>query len=110
LPDPAVLHSIDLPGVALLNELIVLCQQDTKINSAQLIEHYRGTEQGQQLTKLMCWQHHVVGDAAEHVFLDSIEKLLDNFVAQRIEVLLQKARSKQINASEEQELQSLLRL
>lgn len=110
LPDPAVLYSIDLPGVALLNELIVLCQQDTKINSAQLIEHYRGTEQGQQLTKLMCWQHHVVGDAAEHVFLDSIEKLLDNFVAQRIEVLLQKARSKQINASEEQELQSLLRL
>jgi DNA primase len=109
LPDPAILRTIDLPGVALLNELILLCQQNSDANSAQLIEFYRGTEQGRQLTKLMCWQHHVVEDAAEHVFLDSIEKLLDNFVAQRVEVLLQKARSNQINESEEQELQALLK-
>lgn len=109
LPDPAILRTIDLPGVALLNELILLCQQNSDANSAQLIEFYRDTEQGRQLTKLMCWQHHVVEDAAEHVFLDSIEKLLDNFVAQRVEVLLQKARSNQINESEEQELQALLK-
>jgi DNA primase len=109
LPDPAILRTIDLPGVALLNELILLCQQNSDANSAQLIEFYRGTEQGRQLTKLMCWQHHVVEDAAEHVFLDSIEKLLDNFVAQRVEILLQKARSNQINESEEQELQALLK-
>jgi DNA primase len=109
LPDPAILRTIDLPGVALLNELILLCQQNSDANSAQLIEFYRDTEQGRQLTKLMCWQHHVVEDAAEHVFLDSIEKLLDNFVAQRVEILLQKARSNQINESEEQELQALLK-
>ena len=109
LPDPAILRTIDLPGVALLNELILLCQRNPDANSAQLVEYYRDTQQGRQLTKLMCWQHHVVEDAAEHVFLDSIEKLLDNFVAQRIEVLLQKARSKQINESEEQELQALLK-
>jgi len=109
LPDPAILQAIELPGVSLLNELILLCKQNKKANSAQLVEYYRDTEQGRQLTKLMCWQHHVVADAAESVFLDSIEKLLDNFVAQRIEVLLQKARSRQMNENEEQELQALLK-
>lgn len=109
LPDTAILQAIELPGIDLLNELILLCKQNPNVNSAQLIEYYRDTEQGRQLTKLMCWQHHVVADTAESVFLDSIEKLLDNFVAQRIEVLLQKARSRQMSENEEQELQALLK-
>ena len=56
----------------------------------------------------MCWQHHVEADAATDVFLDSIEKLLNNFVEQRAEVLLQKARTGQMTAEEKQELQAIL--
>jgi len=108
LPDPHILTQLDLPGVSLLNQLINLCLASDNINSAQLIENFRGTEQGKQLTKLMCWQHHIIEEAAEGVFLDSVEKLLDNFVEQRTELLLQKARSGQMSPNEKQELQALL--
>lgn len=108
LPDPEMLATLDMPGVSLLNQLIHLCQRYENMNSAQLIENFRGTKEGNQLTKLMCWQHHVVEDAAEGVFLDSIEKLLDNFVEQRIEVLLAKQRAGQLAKEERQELHALI--
>ncbi|MFT5758415.1 MAG: DNA primase [Alteromonadaceae bacterium] len=108
LPDATILQELTMPGIPLLNELLQICKKNSEINSAQLIEYFRDTEAGKQLAKLMCWQHHVEVDAAENVFLDSIEKILDNFVEQRTEVLLQKARSGQMTPSEKQELQTLL--
>jgi DNA primase len=56
----------------------------------------------------MCWQHHIEAEAAQDVFLDSIEKLLNNFVEQRTEFLLQKARTGQMSQQEKQELQAIL--
>ncbi|WP_044831908.1 DNA primase [Thalassomonas actiniarum] len=108
LPDPSILQQLNVPGIPLLCQLVNLCQQNPDINSAQLLEYFRDTEQGTQLNKLMCWQHHVEADAAEDVFLDSIEKLLNTFVEQRTEVLLQKARTGQMTQVEKQELQALL--
>lgn len=108
LPDKHMLHGVELPGVSLLNQLIDITQQRPDINSAQLIEHFRGTQEGEQLTKLMCWEHHVVDDAAEQVFIDSIEKLLSQFVEQRTEYLLAKARTGEMSPEEKQELQVLL--
>ncbi|XQW85686.1 DNA primase [Thalassotalea piscium] len=108
LPEPSVLQQIDMPGIPLLNQIITICLQHENINSAQLIEYFRATEEGKQLAKLMCWQHHVVKEAAESVFLDSIEKILDRFVENRTELLLQKARTGEMNTQEKQELQALL--
>ncbi|WP_286233365.1 DNA primase [Thalassotalea sediminis] len=108
LPDLNMLAGVELPGVALLNQLIMLCSRNPEANSAQILEHFRGTTEGEQLTKLMCWQHHVVDDAAEQVFLDSIEKLLNQFVEQRTEYLLAKARTDGMTPQEKQELQILL--
>ena len=108
LPNAEVLQQLDMPGVSLLNQLIALCQSNSEVNSAQLLEYFRGTEQGKQLAKLMCWQHHVEPDAAESVFLDSIENLLNNFVEQRTELLLQKERNVGLDKSEKLELHALL--
>ena len=108
LPDPRVIAELDLPGVPLLNQLITLCLQQENLNSGQIIEYFRDSEFGKHLSTLLCWQHHIVEEAAEGVFLDSIEKLLDNFVEQRTEMLLQKARTGQITPVEKQELQALL--
>ncbi len=102
------LAQIDVRGVSLLIELINLCQINPKITSAQILEHYRDSEQGKQLAKLLCWQHFVKADAAKEVFLDSIEKLFVEFITQRTEILLQKGRAGQISKLEKQELQTLL--
>ena len=108
LEDTSVLAPLNVPGVDLLVQLLTLCKENPHIKTAQLLEYFRDTNQGKQLAKLMCWQHHVEADAAADVFLDSIEKLLNDFVEQRAEFLLQKARLKQITAQERQELQAIL--
>ncbi len=108
LEDISVLEPLGVPGVELLSQLLRLCQEKPSIKTAQLLEYFRDTEQGKQLAKLMCWEHHVAPDAAADVFLDSIEKLLNSFVEKRTEFLLQKARIKQITTQERQELQAIL--
>ncbi len=108
LGELSVLKPLTAPGIPLLIQVLSVCQNNPDIKSPQLLEYFRGTEQGSQLAKLMCWQHHVEADAATDVFLDSIEKLLNNFVEQRAEVLLQKARTGQMTAEEKQELQAIL--
>ncbi|MDP7591650.1 MAG: DNA primase [Litorilituus sp.] len=108
LEDITILQSITVPGVALLNQILLLCEQNPESKTSQLLEYFRDTEHGKQLSKLMCWQHHIEADAAEDVFLDSIEKLLNNFVEQRAEILLQKARTGKMTQQEKQELQAIL--
>ncbi|HCH69632.1 MAG TPA: DNA primase [Colwellia sp.] len=108
LGDTSALQTLTIPGVDLLTQLLGLCQQNPNIKTAQLLEYFRDKEQGKQLAKLMCWQHHIEAKAAEDVFLDSIEKLLNNFVEQRTEFLLQKARTGQMSQQEKQELQAIL--
>lgn len=108
LADISVLQHLNVPGVALLNQLMALCKGSPEIKSAQILEYYRGTEEGKQLSKVMCWQHNVEAEAAEAVFEDSIEKLFSRFLELRTEELLQKARMNQISVAEKQELQILL--
>ena len=108
LGDISVLKPLTVPGIELLSQLLTLCQQNPDIKTAQLLEYFRDTTEGKQLAKLMCWQHHIAADAAADVFLDSIEKLLNDFVENRAEFLLQKARMKQITPHERQELQAIL--
>jgi len=108
LGDTSVLQPLTMPGIPLLVQVLDICLQNPDIKTPQLLEYFRGTEQGKQLAKLMCWQHHIESDAAKDVFLDSIEKLLNNFVEQRAEVLLQKARAGQMTQAEKQELQAIL--
>jgi DNA primase len=102
------LAQVEVAGIDLLVKLMQVCQQTPNINSAQLIEHWRDTEQGAQLAKLLCWQHHIDQEAAEQVFVDALEKLLDSFVEKRLEILLQKARLGQMSETEKRELQALL--
>lgn len=108
LPDITILQQLDMPGIPLLNSLLVLCKQKPDINSAQLIEHFRGTTEGNQLTKLMCLQHHVEPENAESMFIDVIESFLNIFIEQRTEELLAKEHASGLSKSEKQELHSLL--
>jgi DNA primase len=108
LQDASVLTYIDVPGISLLNRLIALCTASPGINSAQLLEHFRDTQDGKHLAKIMCWEHHTETEAAQDVFLDSIDKMMSAFVEQATERLLEKGRSGQITPEEKQELQLLL--
>lgn len=49
---PARLTSLDVPGIKLLVQILELVQSQPHLNSAALIEHWRDTDDGRQLTKL----------------------------------------------------------
>jgi DNA primase len=104
----APLKAIDIPGTELLLELLAICQQNPTIKTAQLLEYFRDHPQQKVLSKLACWQHMVAPDAMAAVFIDSIERILTQFIENRTEQLLQKARTAQISEREKKELQTLL--
>jgi len=108
LPDPNILADLNLPGIPLLNALIMLCKQNPKANSAQLIEHFRDQEAGKQLTKIMCIQHHIEAIHAEDTFLDIIENFLNKFLENRSNELMEKQRTVGLTKTEIGELHSLL--
>jgi DNA primase len=110
LPDANLLADLNMPGIPLLNQLLALCKQNPKVNSAQLLEHFRGQEAEKQLTKLMCMEHHVEPENAEGTFLDTIEKFLNVFIEQRTELLLEQSRSSKLSDDEKLELHELLSL
>jgi DNA primase len=84
------------------------CKANPSITSSQIIESWRDTEQGKILAKLLMWEHHIDSAAATEVFDDILEKIINSFVENRTELLLQKARLGQLNSLEKQELQTLL--
>tara|TARA_R110000737_G_scaffold4096_1_gene13599 strand:- start:88 stop:1854 length:1767 start_codon:yes stop_codon:yes gene_type:complete len=110
LPDANLLADLNMPGIPLLNQLLALCKQNPKVNSAQLLEHFRGQEAEKQLTKLMCMEHHIEPENAEGTFLDTIEKFLNVFIEQRTELLLEQSRNSKLTDEEKLELHELLSL
>ena len=108
LPDINILKELEMPGIQLLNKLLLLCKQNPATNSAQLIEHFRDQAEGKQLTKVLCIEHHVEAENAESMFLDLIENFLNIFIEQRTEQLFAKERSGGLTKEEKLELQSLL--
>ncbi|TKB47169.1 DNA primase [Thalassotalea mangrovi] len=108
LEDFSVLDSIELPGIEILRQLLHKCRANPQYTGAQLVESWRDSEIGPVLSRLLIWEHHIEKDAAEGVFIDTLDKILNTFVEQRTETLLQKARLGQLNPQEKQELQSLL--
>ena len=90
-----------------------LLQQLLELNSITQAKHiavYLANDGELDLMPLIhwCWQHHIEESAAEGVFIDALDKLLNTFVEQRTEFLLQKARAGEMNKAEKQELQALL--
>lgn len=108
LPDLSVLDPINLPGIELFKQLMQQCKANPNLNSGQLIESWRGTDEYKILAKLVVWEHHINHTAAEDVFSDILEKIINSYVENRTELLLQKARLGQLNSLEKQELQSLI--
>ncbi|WP_371376836.1 DNA primase [Thalassotalea aquiviva] len=108
LDDLSVLDPINVPGSDLLKSIMRQCKQTPNLTSAQIIESWRDTEQGKVLAKLVIWEHNIDADAAQNVFIDTLDKLIKTFVDDRTEALLQKARLGELTSDEKRELQTLL--
>lgn len=109
LPEFPEFQELKLPGLNLLNSLLDICRVTPNITTGQLLEHWRGMPEYQQLNKLAVWQNDVKEENYEEVFLDYLESFLNLYINNKIEFLKQKARTGVALTSEEtQQLASLL--
>ncbi|WP_028774295.1 DNA primase [Shewanella waksmanii] len=86
LPIQPALQHIKMNGIALLINLLDITR-DTEINSAQLLEQFRGEEQLATLKKLTQWEHQVADENLAQEFKKALVWLNNQYIEQRYQEL-----------------------
>ena len=103
------LESPDIPGSALLAEVLETARQNPHLSSAAMIERWRERQEYPHLLKLMEWEPAASdSDTLRRMFLDAIERLVSKRAELRTEYLLHKSRVEELDPEEKAELQALL--
>jgi DNA primase len=103
------LAAADAPGVGLLVAVAEFFRDHPGSHAAQLLELWRDEERGRVLERVAA-ERVVLDDAAlEAEFRDAIAHLAQKGLRARAQVLLQEARSRELSAAEQQELDQLSR-
>jgi len=108
VPDLTDVREIEIPGLSLLHDVLDKCITYPHINTGQLIEHWRDTQNEALLSRLASWEIPLEDDNQEDIFLDSLDNILAQCVEKQIENLQAKARSIGLSTEEKRELQALM--
>lgn len=109
LPEMPALEELSVPGMELLLALLVMVREQPGMSTAQLLEHWRGHSAEPALSRLAMADNAFAGDHIEQELQDIFVVLINDYLAQRIELLQQKSRSRDgLTPSEKQELLLLL--
>jgi DNA primase len=98
---------LQLPGIALMVEMLEMVQANPNVNSAVLLEHWRGTEQERHLNRLALDETFLEAEQVEADFLGALARLDQQLLDQRREALIQKSRSGALSEDEKQEMRRL---
>lgn len=101
------LSESDIAGLALFTELVTLCKSKPDLTTGLIIEHYRETKTAQPIEILATWNHMIVEDEVEAVFLDSLTRLYDNALGSRLEDLIALERTQGLTSEQRKELWQL---
>ncbi|EOD80328.1 DNA primase [Grimontia sp. AD028] len=101
-------EELGIPGLNLFTTMLELCRSRPNITTGQLLEHWRGTEQEALLAKLASWELPINENNVLDVFLDSLDKILDQCVKQQIAKLQAKSNTVGLSVEEKRELQLLI--
>jgi DNA primase len=111
IQDVALLNDVEMPGVAVLKELLVQAATASAPNTAMLLERWRERAEYGRLTELAMLDPLVADAAAAAQELKmAVEKLLEEYgPGRRMDELLKKAGDLGLNYDEKAELSSLLK-
>jgi len=101
------LRSLELPGVALLLELIESLEDSPHLTTGALLERFRDHESGRHLAKLAAEDIATLDEGLEREFRDSLEKLQRLAEDQRFAELARKERQGQLSDAEKREFARL---
>ena len=103
--DAGDLETLDLPGIALLIEVIRLVQRNPGLNSASILERYRDTEHHKHLEKLAVWDHMISDEGLDQEFEAVIRQLRQRRAEQQATRLLHQT---SLSAEDKSRLRELL--
>ncbi len=93
VPDLASVRDLSIPGLSLFVDVLEKCLAHPHINTGQLLEHWRNSQNEALLSRLASWDIPLDEDNQEEIFLDSLDKIIAQCVEKQIENLQAKARS-----------------
>jgi DNA primase len=105
---PCGFADLDLPGVALLVELLEILWRQPHLSTGGILEHWRDRPEQQHLAKLATLPLELPEDGFAEEFCGAVERLTEQRTRQRTEQLLFKEQSKGLTDSEKSELKQLL--
>ncbi|EKM22079.1 DNA primase [Vibrio sp. HENC-03] len=108
VPDLSSVRDLSIPGLSLFVDVLDKCQAHPHINTGQLLEHWRNSQNETLLSRLASWDIPLDEDNQEEVFFDSLDKIIAQCVERQIENLQAKARSVGLSTEEKRELQDLI--
>lgn len=107
VPSLQGLEQLNMPGLPLFIELVKSCTANPGLTTGQLLELYRGTNFSQHLETLATWNHMIVDEEVEVMFQDSLAKIYDSALEQRLEALIARSRTHGLSPEEREEVRSL---
>ncbi|AVF76303.1 DNA primase [Vibrio alginolyticus] len=108
VPDLTSVRDLPIPGLSLFVDVLDKCQAHPHINTGQLLEHWRNSQNETLLSRLASWDIPLDEDNQEEIFLDSLDKIIAQCVEKQIENLQAKARCVGLSAEEKRELLALM--
>ncbi|WP_343155177.1 DNA primase [Buchnera aphidicola (Kurisakia onigurumii)] len=97
---PDIKHTIKIPGLYFFLNLVKICINYSIMNTAQLIEYYRKSNQFNVVKKIAKWNHMIDEKKKKYVFIDSVKNLKKIILEHTYENLIFKERSQGLNKNE----------
>lgn len=98
---------LNVPGMALLNEILSALRSQQTMSPAMLLERFRGSENEKTINSLYAEERLIVGESVELEFSGAIERLKEQAKSIRYEELL--AKSQNLSDGERKELRELMK-
>ena len=105
VPEREAFQSLEQPGMELLYGVVELLKANPHLNTAAVVEHFRGAPDEQAVAKLAAWDHAVMQGDAEAQFLGVLGQMRRAAAAASADRLLRKP---DLSAAEKAELARLL--
>jgi DNA primase len=105
---PEHLSQCSQPGVPLLIEIIELIKEQPALNTAALLEHWRDSEDGRNLTRLACWTPPVDDLDLAADLQGNINEIERQHIENRINYLDSEQRQRALSSAEKLEYGQLL--
>ncbi|QCI23626.1 DNA primase [Buchnera aphidicola (Macrosiphoniella sanborni)] len=107
VPSIIKFQNLKLKGLPIFLEILKTCLEHPNINTGQLLELYRNKKIINILKILSTWDHMIIQEEIQNMFLDLLMNIYDKVLEKRQEYLITQERIKGLTINEKKEIWSI---